>query len=73
MAAAILSGPLPGPGYSGRHHDSDGRPVVVHHSQSIHHANHFHFAAIMEVAALFLGIFVTMISGTRDFECACRD
>jgi len=27
----------------------------------IHHANHFHFAAITEVAALFLGIFVTMI------------
>jgi Na+/H+ antiporter NhaD/arsenite permease-like protein len=29
--------------------------------KSIHHANHFHFAAIAEVAALFLGIFVTMI------------
>jgi Na+/H+ antiporter NhaD/arsenite permease-like protein len=29
--------------------------------KTIHHANHFHFAAIAEVAALFLGIFVTMI------------
>jgi len=29
--------------------------------KSVHHANHFHFAAILEVAALFLGIFVTMI------------
>jgi Na+/H+ antiporter NhaD/arsenite permease-like protein len=29
--------------------------------KSIHHANHFHFAVIAEVAALFLGIFVTMI------------
>jgi Na+/H+ antiporter NhaD/arsenite permease-like protein len=29
--------------------------------KNIHHANHFHFAAIAEVAALFLGIFVTMI------------
>jgi Na+/H+ antiporter NhaD/arsenite permease-like protein len=29
--------------------------------KSVHHANHFHFAAIAEVAALFLGIFVTMI------------
>jgi Na+/H+ antiporter NhaD/arsenite permease-like protein len=30
-------------------------------SKSIHHANHFHFATIVEVGALFLGIFVTMI------------
>jgi Na+/H+ antiporter NhaD/arsenite permease-like protein len=30
-------------------------------ARTIHHANHFHFAAIAEVAALFLGIFVTMI------------
>jgi Na+/H+ antiporter NhaD/arsenite permease-like protein len=29
--------------------------------KSVHHANQFHFAAIAEVAALFLGIFVTMI------------
>jgi Na+/H+ antiporter NhaD/arsenite permease-like protein len=29
--------------------------------KTVHHANHFHFAAIAEVAALFLGIFVTMI------------
>ena len=29
--------------------------------KNIHLANHFHFAAIAEVAALFLGIFVTMI------------
>src|SRR5262245_34446626 len=29
--------------------------------RSIHHANHFHFHSIAEVAALFLGIFVTMI------------
>src|SRR5438552_9161233 len=30
-------------------------------ARSIHHANHFHFHPIIEVAALFLGIFVTMI------------
>src|SRR3954466_8697781 len=30
-------------------------------SKTIHQANHFHFAAITEVAALFLGIFITMI------------
>jgi Na+/H+ antiporter NhaD/arsenite permease-like protein len=29
--------------------------------KSIHHANHFHFHPIAEVAALFAGIFVTMI------------
>ena len=29
--------------------------------RSIHHANHFHFSPIAEVAALFLGIFVTMV------------
>jgi Na+/H+ antiporter NhaD/arsenite permease-like protein len=29
--------------------------------RSVHHANHFHFHPILEVAALFLGIFVTMI------------
>jgi Na+/H+ antiporter NhaD/arsenite permease-like protein len=29
--------------------------------KSIHHSNHFHFHPIAEVAALFLGIFVTMI------------
>jgi Na+/H+ antiporter NhaD/arsenite permease-like protein len=30
-------------------------------ARSIHHANHFHFFPIAEVAALFLGIFVTMV------------
>jgi Na+/H+ antiporter NhaD/arsenite permease-like protein len=30
-------------------------------ARSIHHANHFHFSPIVEVAALFLGIFVTMV------------
>jgi len=29
--------------------------------KSIHHLNHFHFHPILEVAALFLGIFITMI------------
>ena len=29
--------------------------------RSVHHSNHFHFHPIVEVAALFLGIFVTMI------------
>jgi len=29
--------------------------------KSLHKLNHFHFAPIVEVAALFLGIFVTMI------------
>jgi len=29
--------------------------------RSVHHANHFHFHPIAEVAALFIGIFVTMI------------
>jgi Na+/H+ antiporter NhaD/arsenite permease-like protein len=29
--------------------------------KSIHHANHFHLHPIVEVAALFLGIFVTMV------------
>jgi Na+/H+ antiporter NhaD/arsenite permease-like protein len=29
--------------------------------RSVHHANHFHFGPITEVAALFIGIFVTMI------------
>jgi Na+/H+ antiporter NhaD/arsenite permease-like protein len=29
--------------------------------RSIHRANHFHFSPIIEVAALFLGIFVTMV------------
>src|SRR5204862_8274839 len=30
-------------------------------SKVVHQANHFHFRPIAEVAALFLGIFVTMI------------
>ena len=30
-------------------------------ARSVHHANHFHFHPIVEVAVLFLGIFVTMI------------
>src|SRR5262245_30508461 len=30
-------------------------------AKSIHRANHFHFSPIVEVAALFLGIFVTMV------------
>jgi Na+/H+ antiporter NhaD/arsenite permease-like protein len=30
-------------------------------SRAIHKANHFHFDPILEVAALFLGIFVTMV------------
>ncbi len=30
-------------------------------ARSIHRANHFHFSPIMEVAAIFLGIFVTMV------------
>src|SRR5438094_8904080 len=29
--------------------------------RSIHRENHFHFSPIIEVAALFLGIFVTMV------------
>jgi Na+/H+ antiporter NhaD/arsenite permease-like protein len=29
--------------------------------QKVHKANHFHFEPIMEVAALFLGIFITMV------------
>ena len=29
--------------------------------RAVHHANHFHFDPIVEVAALFLGIFITMI------------
>ena len=29
--------------------------------RSIHRENHFHFAPIVEVAALFLGIFITMV------------
>src|SRR5262249_39061809 len=29
--------------------------------RSIHRANHFHFAPMIEIAALFLGIFVTMV------------
>jgi len=29
--------------------------------RAVHHANHFHFHPIAEVAALFLGIFITMI------------
>src|SRR5436309_11069460 len=30
-------------------------------ARSVHHANHFHFHPIAEAAALFLGIFITMI------------
>jgi Na+/H+ antiporter NhaD/arsenite permease-like protein len=30
-------------------------------ARSIHRANHFHFHPMVEIAALFLGIFVTMI------------
>jgi Na+/H+ antiporter NhaD/arsenite permease-like protein len=29
--------------------------------RSVHHSNHFHFHPIAEVAALFLGIFITMV------------
>ena len=29
--------------------------------RAIHRANHFHFSPIVEIAALFLGIFVTMV------------
>ena len=29
--------------------------------RSVHQANHFHFSPIVEVAALFLGIFITMV------------
>jgi Na+/H+ antiporter NhaD/arsenite permease-like protein len=37
--------------------------------REIHKANHFHFDPIVEVAALFLGIFVTMIPALEILEC----
>jgi len=40
--------------------------------KNIHHANHFHFAAITEVAALFLGIFVTMIPALEILSASAR-
>ena len=36
--------------------------------RSIHEANHFHFHPIVEVAALFAGIFVTMIPALKILE-----
>jgi Na+/H+ antiporter NhaD/arsenite permease-like protein len=62
MAAAILSGYFAWP-----RGIQEGIMILMAVSswyttpKNIHHANHFHFAAIAEVAALFLGIFVTMI------------
>ena len=62
MAAAILSGYFAWP-----RGIQEGLMIVMAvlswytTPRNLHHANHFHFAAIAEVAALFLGIFVTMI------------
>jgi Na+/H+ antiporter NhaD/arsenite permease-like protein len=62
MAAAVLSGYFAWP-----RGIQEGIMIVMAGlswyttPKNIHHANHFHFAAIAEVAALFLGIFVTMI------------
>ena len=37
-------------------------------SRSVHHLNHFHFHPILEVAAIFAGIFVTMIPALAILE-----
>ena len=37
-------------------------------SRSVHHLNHFHFHPILEVAAVFAGIFVTMIPALAILE-----
>ena len=36
--------------------------------RAVHHANHFHFHPIAEVAALFLGIFITMIPALENLH-----
>jgi Na+/H+ antiporter NhaD/arsenite permease-like protein len=40
--------------------------------KSVHHANHFHFHPIAEVAALFLGIFVTMIPALEILDARAK-
>jgi Na+/H+ antiporter NhaD/arsenite permease-like protein len=37
-------------------------------SRSVHHLNHFHFHPILEVAAVFAGIFITMIPALEILE-----
>jgi Na+/H+ antiporter NhaD/arsenite permease-like protein len=41
--------------------------------KTIHHQNHFHFHPIAEVAALFLGIFVTMIPALEILDARAAD
>jgi Na+/H+ antiporter NhaD/arsenite permease-like protein len=41
--------------------------------RTIHHQNHFHFHPIVEVAALFLGIFVTMIPALEILDARAAD
>ena len=41
--------------------------------RSVHEANHFHFHPILEVAALFAGIFVTMIPALKILEARAPD
>ena len=62
MSAAILSG------YFGWHRGIQEAIMIsmallswFNTPKTVHRANHFHFHPILEVAALFLGIFVTMI------------
>jgi Na+/H+ antiporter NhaD/arsenite permease-like protein len=40
--------------------------------KSVHKINHFHFHPIMEVAALFLGIFVTMIPALEILDARAK-
>src|SRR6266566_3604237 len=62
MAAVILSGYL---GWPRGIHESIMITLAVLSwfttPRAIHRANHFHFHPILEVAALFVGIFVTMV------------
>jgi len=62
MAAAVLSGHYAWPrGVQEAIMITMARLSWYTTPRSIHRANHFHFSPIVEVAALFLGIFITMV------------
>ena len=62
MAAAVLSGHYAWPrGIQEAIMITMARLSWYTTPRSIHRANHFHFSPIVEVAALFLGIFITMV------------
>jgi Na+/H+ antiporter NhaD/arsenite permease-like protein len=62
MAAAVLSGHFGWPrGIQEATMITMARLSWYTTPRSIHRENHFHFSPIIEVAALFLGIFITMV------------